>query len=466
MTVNECDASIFQRFPRLHDKVFLYDYVASSFLLDAREVREMPFAKQQISLNHSAAKFLEQCDGTKRLDQYIKDFVQNGHYCIEDKDKILQFVLNAIEKGHIVMESEARLHAMNLFSLQGSRSGFPAHLSLELTYKCNLTCKHCYCGDYTRYNYVEAAALLRQLDIFVKNGTAVVELTGGEPLLHPNFSEILGYCLKHFLIVAVISNGTLFTDEIIEILANYRHKVVISISLDGPCAEIHDHIRGMQGAFAKTVSTVRMLRKCDIKVRMATVISKHNFCHVYEMAKLGKELGVNWIAQTFLIPVGKGKEPENLLTIEEFQQAIEAYQRTQRDFTGYYLELEGQQLEELHKRNCGAGWRTMAISPKGNIKPCVMADEDAVMLGNIFTENLYDIFARNFAQYFCRLSTPQEEICGNCKHLYFCQFCVVRPLYKIKEIGDECLWNKSCQYQKKLAAYRQQVYQIGACYEP
>lgn len=454
MTDNTGLAAMFDKFARLHEKVFLYDYGRAYFLADAREVNEMPLARQQCVLNEAAARFLAKCDGTRQLGQYVEAFAQERGYDENKKAGLWAFVSEAVVRGHLVLADEAGSQPVRLFSNQGSMSGFPAHLSLELTYNCNLSCRHCYCAYYASTCHVDSQALLKKLDEFVQNGTAIVELTGGEPLLHPDFAEILEYCLKNFLIVAVISNGTRFDDKVIELLARHPNKAIVSISVDGHDASTHDAIRGVPGTFDQAVKAVRQLREHGIKVRLATVISKCNFPYAYDIARLGKELGVNWIGQSFVIPAGRGQDPKNLLTLDELEQVLVLCQKARADFPEYYLELEQKAVEDLQNGNCGAGWRTMTISPKGNIKLCVMADEDEVNLGNIFHSQLSELFARDIGRYLCALKSPGKEVCGGCEYLPFCQYCLVRPLARIAKMGDQCRWNQQNQYLQHLTVYR------------
>jgi MoaA/NifB/PqqE/SkfB family radical SAM enzyme len=127
------------------------------------------------------------------------------------------------------------------------------YLELQITDRCNLRCHHCYIGDG-----------LSQ-DLSVKNIEEILEefeemqglrllLSGGEPLLHPNFWEINERLKDYAFRSVLLSNGILITRDV----ARRLRVREVQISLDG-MKEGHESIRGT-GTFTKTLAAIDHLQ--------------------------------------------------------------------------------------------------------------------------------------------------------------------------------------------------------------
>ncbi|UXR69510.1 radical SAM protein [Staphylococcus sp. IVB6246] len=86
-----------------------------------------------------------------------------------------------------------------------------------------------------------------------ENGVLTCEITGGEVFVHSNAKEILEFALKKFKKVGILTNGTLLKKDILELLINYKEKIVIGISLDSINSEKHDNFRGKKIHLTKLV---------------------------------------------------------------------------------------------------------------------------------------------------------------------------------------------------------------------
>ncbi|MBI5145822.1 MAG: radical SAM protein [Thaumarchaeota archaeon] len=109
---------------------------------------------------------------------------------------------------------------------------------------CNLAGKHCYRNsDPQCTQFIKTDQLLKWLSKLKESGIGVVELTGGEPTAHPDFTKILSKCCEFFSLTAIISNGTLWTKEIEDIVESNTDKLFIQIDLDGSSPKNHDWLR-------------------------------------------------------------------------------------------------------------------------------------------------------------------------------------------------------------------------------
>jgi SynChlorMet cassette radical SAM/SPASM protein ScmF len=126
---------------------------------------------------------------------------------------------------------------------------------LYMSNTCNLRCRHCWItpgfgdGKATPNDFVDPEAL-RQAVVEAKSlGLCAVKLTGGEPMLHPGFTEIVDMLTAAGMSMDMETNGTLLTAERASHLKEKTNVKFVSVSLDGPDALSHDSFRCVPGAF-------------------------------------------------------------------------------------------------------------------------------------------------------------------------------------------------------------------------
>jgi AdoMet-dependent heme synthase len=134
---------------------------------------------------------------------------------------------------------------------------------------CNLRCTHCFvsCGPGDdRHAFMTRDQVRGHVADGVRLGVKEYYFTGGEPFLHPEMMAILADTLEHGP-CTVLTNGTLFTRPRLEALRRLsdaaRYTLEIRVSLDGPCAEEHDRLRGA-GSFARAVSGLTRLAEYEL----------------------------------------------------------------------------------------------------------------------------------------------------------------------------------------------------------
>lgn len=126
---------------------------------------------------------------------------------------------------------------------------------LYLSASCNLRCRHCwitpeYSGGKPLPGKTIDPEALRNAVLEAKTlGLSNAKLTGGEPLLHPQFKEIVGLLTKEGLSMNMETNGTLMTREMAHYLKKQSKVTFISVSIDSPVPAEHDAFRGVKGAF-------------------------------------------------------------------------------------------------------------------------------------------------------------------------------------------------------------------------
>ena len=143
------------------------------------------------------------------------------------------------------------------------------HIYLYLTGSCNLKCRHCWINPTfsTKIeNYLRWSELEQLFESAKELGLQSVKLTGGEPFLHPEILEII-YGIKALnLNVAVETNGTLLDANAARAIKEVG--AFASISIDGPTAEFHDDLRGVEGSFYEVLRGAEFLRNEGVKFQV------------------------------------------------------------------------------------------------------------------------------------------------------------------------------------------------------
>jgi SynChlorMet cassette radical SAM/SPASM protein ScmF len=189
---------------------------------------------------------------------------------------------------------------------------FPlSQLYFYLTKGCNLACKHCWLAPEFDPNGDKQPVL--PLELFqqaveeaIPLGLTGVKLTGGEPLLHPDFMVMLDFLKQKELELTLETNGLLCTPEIAGKIAQLKD-VFVSVSLDGADEIIHDKIRGANGAFRKSTAAVSNLAENNLNPQVIMSVMQGNIDQVEAVIKLAEGLGAGSVKFNVIQPTGRGE---------------------------------------------------------------------------------------------------------------------------------------------------------------
>ncbi len=342
----------------------------------------------------------------------------------------------------------------------------PKWIAWESTRRCNLQCVHCRCssdpaaaeGDFT----TEEA--FRLIDDICEVSLPVMVLSGGEPLLRGDIFEIARYGTERGLRMCLATNGTLVDDRICRQMLESGIRMV-SLSLDGSRAEVHDDFRQCAGAFDATVQATRTLRRNGIRFLVNSSFTRRNQADIAATFRLAKQLGaVAWYL-FMIVPTGRGREiMDELISKEDYEEILTWHFRQEQQETEilmrptcaphYYRiapELARAAGVPYQRRSlsfstgggkgCLAGQSICLIDALGNLKPCsyfhqAVGNVKQVPFRQLWFEAPLLKELRDFSRY--------RGKCGVCEYLSVCGGCRARAeaVY-----GDHLAEEPFCSYR-------------------
>jgi radical SAM protein with 4Fe4S-binding SPASM domain len=212
----------------------------------------------------------------------------------------------------------------------------PQRITLALTTECNLQCQHCWL-ECPRVDQpperVQTALLDKLLQEFVALGGEELCITGGEPLLHPDWLDILAAGCAHPQIkqATLQTNGTLLDEEIARTLAGGEfHQLAVHVSLDGCSEATHDLVRG-PGSYKRAMHGLRCLVAAGLgpKTTLAFTEMRHNFAEIPQLLETAEQLGLSSVVGLPLINSGCAEQSETALlpTSEQYLALLERFDR-------------------------------------------------------------------------------------------------------------------------------------------
>jgi len=249
--------------------------------------------------------------------------------------------------------------------------------SLELTFRCNLRCVHCYVAHghsgIAGQRELTAGEISSILDQAVDEGCLWLLLTGGEPLLRPDFQEIYLSCKKKGLILTLFTNGTLLTPQIADLLAEWR-PFAVEVTLYGRTQETYERITGIPGSHARCLRGIDLLLERGIPLRLKTMLMTLNKHEVWDIKAFAEGLGVQYRFDPMmngglqdLAPLAYRLSPGEVVALD---LADESRSREWRTFCDRF---RGVRADPHRLFICGAGHSSFHVDPYGQLSPCLIA---------------------------------------------------------------------------------------------
>ena len=309
-------------------------------------------------------------------------------------------------------------------------------MQMDITQACTERCIHCYIPQYNPV-FLPFEDIRRVLDEFRAQGGITISFSGGECMMHPDFEKILRYAREKDLIVGVLSNLTLCTDERVALLRELDATVQVSLySMD---AATHDAITKRPGSWATTKLAIEKLREAQVPCRISCPTMKPNFRDYLGVLAWARSLRMD--AQTDFIIMGKmNGDTDNLgcrLDLDETRELLEDIVVKSLPVNSEYFDPAKKEHmltdeEWGAKKVCGACVSSVCLDADGHYYPCPAFG--GVNLGSCYEHDLKWIWNESPETLRIRAVTGKDfKKCIRCPDRDYCSTCMCR---NYNETGD------------------------------
>ena len=320
--------------------------------------------------------------------------------------------------------------------------GVNPHVVWEMTSRCNLKCIHCHAfggePSLAELSKEEGMALLDQiasLDI------RTFVFTGGEPLLREDLFELIAYARSKGFTVFIATNGTLISKAVAKLLRRYDVGVVIGLDAMNP--EVHDSIRGVEGAYHAVMAGIEHCIAEKLYVHLNIVASRRNFDEIERIIDYGDTIGVYSYFIYNFVPFGRGEAiRDDALENADLNALLDLLIRKQHEvnailipvaapeYWAYALQRHGLRSRRLIRfvgqfvGGCLADKGMVYIKPNGDVWACPFLP---IPVGNVRKERFGELWNNLQAlrlSYACSENActgcDYAQVCGGCKSRMIC----------------------------------------------
>lgn len=330
----------------------------------------------------------------------------------------LQIETNTIEKAMLCRASAAQR---------------PITGTLELLPICNMNCDMCYIR--LSRTEMEKKGRMRTADEWIsmgeemeRAGVLFLLLTGGEPLLFPDFRRLYLSLRERGIILTVNTNGTLIDADWAAFFGENKPRR-INITLYGADDRAYETLCHYPGGFEKTVQGIRLLKERGVDVKINGSVTKSNRNDMEKIYAIGRELGAPVHMDTYMLPgIHERKLPfeaQSRLEPEEAAAAEMEMLRNEMNPEAFRMYVRQMLLQIKKEGNvysegitCMAGNCSFAVNWQGEMRPCVTLEEPSVLVFETGFESAWQQISEKVKAY------RVNEKCRQCRLRPVCKTCV------------------------------------------
>lgn len=268
----------------------------------------------------------------------------------------------------------------------------PIKIEIAITNSCNQNCSHCSNANSIAHDINQNISFEWINDVISCNPFYCV-ITGGEPLLHPQFLDIIKLIKSKGIIVKILSNGTLWNKDIALKLKEigFTNNDCIQISLDAD--NEYDYIlRRGNNFFRQVVNNIKLLSEEKLSVEVHYVPTRNTIEQVEKVYKIANENGAMYFSTATLAPLGRAIYLNEVDAIKLVEREIRLIEMSKQMNTSYLGSLLGENCTYMHliqdfsdvrlsrpnkskTYRCAAGTSMAYIKENGEVYSCVYATE-------------------------------------------------------------------------------------------
>lgn len=387
-------------------------------------------------MNDEAWEIISRCDGSRTVRDIIDELLQVYH---DDPNRVGGFVRSFIDRlmsiGALDLLVEPE-YAMP--RVLGSREMMtPEYAILELTYRCPLSCRHCFLSAGHGSSMKSEELFVLAADLVDRVGIRGVQLTGGEPFVHPDVLELVEFFVENRVAVTITTSGMIDTEATRKCIRRIGGaKGSLQVSVDG-LRESHNRIRGNGNSFSKAVSTISYSVAQKVPVAVAVSLLDQSEQEIKDLAIVMREIGVHRFRLGAVSMQGRALSISNEgrwdfnavhCLIAELKKELQ---------TDHFRigNLEEQFSGGVDGPICGAGTKIICINPDLDVKPCPMLQR---FIGNLRTQGWKEILLEG-NRIFRGTEPPNSVECSECTFKDRCSGCYAEGLVNSARVSH-CPW--------------------------
>ena len=318
---------------------------------------------------------------------------------------------------------------------------YPLYVYIELTDSCNLKCKFCSVNKKNK-NFISYDLLKKVLDNLKELNIMDIYYTGGEPLLHPYFDNIVDYADKLGMRQTILTNGILIDKH----LESLNKMMCICISLHGT-ETTHNTLTG-ENCYHKVIENISLAKKTtNVKINYTVINENQNIKEMKQVLDYAKLHNID-VSFSKYNNIGIGKENKCSIDLKEFVKTLDTLRN--KNYTFLVNDciapclVEEKYLYLTH--GCGAGYLFGSINYNGDVKICPSSN---IILGNLNKTDFSKIWNQKLLMKF-RDFEWLPLYCKSCKNLSRCRGgCKVENEKNIIEFNDyQVIINKENDWEK------------------
>lgn len=419
----------------IHPSVFYRSFTESTVVY-------LTSGQRVFTFNETVGDILDCFKEPCSVEQAVKKLL--GVYDVPDEvefeKEISEFVSQLVEKGILVEEYHQVEVLHNLESEVSSQfdSGEQLYsVLIELTYKCNERCRHCYIVDEHRQE-MSFEKVCEILDELAEMKTFNIIFTGGELFTRKDAFEILEYAYSKRFVVDIFTNGNLIDgNDYIRLKSVWPRCVHFSLYSHIP--EKHDAITRVPGSFDKTLKSIRSCVTIGIPVNIKTPIFEETMDDVSGIVALANEIGCS-------VEMGRNITPKKDGDLAPVQMKILSEKDEESVVDTIYQLIttldNAPAQSKVPDKLCGAGERSLSINPYGEVFPCSMLQ---ICIGDVNKQSIREIWehSEKLKEWRQMNRRSLRKGCDGCKLADECVFC---PGEAMMRTGDPLsMYNEACE---------------------
>lgn len=290
----------------------------------------------------------------------------------------------------------------------------PISATFELTPRCNFACVHCYCvvDDARRPQEMTTDEWRNVIDQLADAGGLTITITGGDPMLRPDFFEIARYTRERRFVLRLLTNASFINDRNAAELAALK-PLQVSISLYGASPATYEAVTGRASFYSRAVAGIDRLHALGVPMEIKFPLLRENYADFPQMIAFAEARGLLWREEVEITPKDDGDMAPLGHALTDAQL---------HDYVGRYKgPLDVRDKFDPTDKLCQPGVFSVVVGPYGDIYPCMQIKRS---MGNLRERNLQQIWEESDELARVRaLRAGDFHTCNACDHFGPCKPC-------------------------------------------